>query len=265
MSRASADNENGSLFFFFNSNCRLCYFFFSTKKPYHDFHFLFLIRASSGPFCSLFIYLLYPLISFLGKSSFSFCRAGGAGGGEGIRLFSFIFHKCNFNFIFSNRRFQSDLTDHRKLGDRGPPPPAPPPVLSLLRFSIFSLKNNIIFKKTKMILNDGVVSWRQRCRFDGFTVDIFWPKWFSVDGVVSRRQRCRFDCFIHRTFLFFPSFLVLLFFLIYFFHESWETFVVCAARAICSPTTKETLVRRSFNRPPLHTHTHTHTHQKDWT
>ena len=66
-------------FFFFNSNCRLCYFFFSTKKPYHDFHFLFLIRASSGPFCSLFIYLLYPLISFLGKSSFSFCRAGGAG------------------------------------------------------------------------------------------------------------------------------------------------------------------------------------------
>ena len=67
-------------FFFFNSNCRLCYFFFSTKKPYHDFHFLFLIRASSGPFCSLFIYLLYPLISFLGKSSFSFCRAGGAGG-----------------------------------------------------------------------------------------------------------------------------------------------------------------------------------------
>ena len=83
MSRASADNENGSLFFFFNSNCRLCYFFFSTKKPYHDFHFLFLIRASSGPFCSLFIYLLYPLISFLGKSSFSFCRAGGAGGGGG--------------------------------------------------------------------------------------------------------------------------------------------------------------------------------------
>ena len=114
-----------------------------------------------------------------------------------------------------------------------------------------------------MILNDGVVSWRQRCRFDGFTVDIFWPKWFSVDGVVSRRQRCRFDCFIARTFLFFSFISCFTFFFFnLLFHESWETFVVCAARAICSPTTKETLVRRSFNRPPLHTHTHTHTHTK---
>ena len=78
-------------FFFFNSNCRLCYFFFSTKKPYHDFHFLFLIRASSGPFL-LLIYLSFISTDFISRQILFFLlpsRWRRGGGGDQVIFFHF--------------------------------------------------------------------------------------------------------------------------------------------------------------------------------